>query len=422
MATFVNTEKTIQFQIGTFTDIGCGNRENQDDYFVVLKPEIDCCIFGIADGHGKYTGKLVANVCKQNTEEFIDANLEELENNTVSFLEKIFPHLHQQVRLALAEYAGKNGEEVVVDPSSGIVTSRKYKTQNFTHINGGSTFSIIIIKNGKMYIANVGDSTGLLCAKHDNLNQSCLKYEKDVAEAVAEVAIAEVVVTEVAIAEVAIAKVDSFTNKLVITREHSPENINEYKRIRKFRQSKENPNCAELKFVYDEQGREKSWCPPIFNVSEEGVPTIIEEGFHYYYKNVRKDRATYVATPFDSRYSDALASTRTIGDFNINTFGVSEKPEIQSIDLQSLIVDENPLCVVLASDGVWDNWKYEDVCNFVMDKSCLTALSTDPENGSQRIADSLNRRNQMFALKNFGRNTDNATGIVVYIKGTQVPL
>ena len=359
MTTFLNTEKTIQFQIGTFTDIGCGNRENQDDYFVVLKPEIDCCIFGIADGHGKYTGKLVANVCKQNTEEFIDANLEELENNTVSFLEKLFPHLHQQVRLALAEDSVKNGEEVVVDPS-GIVTNRRYKSQNFTYINGGSTYSIVIINRGKMYIANVGDSTGLLCAKHPILNQSCLKYEKDVAEEA---------VAEVAVAEVAVAEVDSFTNKLVITREHSPENINEYKRIRKFRQSKENPNCAELKFVYDEQGREKSWCPPIFNVSEEGVPTIIEEGFHYYYKNVRKDRATYVATPFESRYSDALASTRSIGDFNINTFGVSEKPEIQSIELHSLIVDENPLCIVLASDGVWDNWKYEDVCNFVMDNN-----------------------------------------------------
>ena len=33
------------------------------------------------------------------------------------------------------------------------------------------------------------------------------------------------------------------------------------------------------------------------------------------------------------------------------------------------------ICLVLATDGVWDNWTYEDVTRFVMDASCVDAVS-----------------------------------------------
>jgi hypothetical protein len=50
-----------------------------------------------------------------------------------------------------------------------------------------------------------------------------------------------------------------------------------------------------------------------------------------------------------------------------------------------------------------------------MDKSCLKALEADKERGAQRVCKSFMLRNQVFATKNFGRSSDNSTGIVLYI-------
>jgi SLT domain-containing protein len=50
-----------------------------------------------------------------------------------------------------------------------------------------------------------------------------------------------------------------------------------------------------------------------------------------------------------------------------------------------------------------------------MDPSCLNAIVADQEKGAARVAKSFMLRNQAFARKNFGSQSDNATGIVMYI-------
>ncbi|CAN0529866.1 unnamed protein product, partial [Ectocarpus sp. 12 AP-2014] len=55
-----------------------------------------------------------------------------------------------------------------------------------------------------------------------------------------------------------------------------------------------------------------------------------------YYKNVRKEWASLVATPTSARFQDALAFTRSIGDFHLQTYGVSHVPDVMSLDLQQL--------------------------------------------------------------------------------------
>ena len=72
------------------------------------------------------------------------------------------------------------------------------------------------------------------------------------------------------------------------------------------------------------------------------------------------------------------------------------------------------VCIVLATDGVWDNWTYEDVTRFVMDASCLSAVNAGPD-GAERVAKAFMQRNSVYARRNFGAQADNATGIVVYI-------
>lgn len=72
------------------------------------------------------------------------------------------------------------------------------------------------------------------------------------------------------------------------------------------------------------------------------------------------------------------------------------------------------LCLVLATDGVWDNWLYEDVTRFVVDPSCLGAVGAAAD-GARRVTMSLMQRNATYSRRNFGSQADNATGIVLYL-------
>jgi hypothetical protein len=117
---------------------------------------------------------------------------------------------------------------------------------------------------------------------------------------------------------------------------------------------------------------------------------------------------------------------------NFLKLGVTHLPEIQRIDLEILfkLLRENPesenetnpvkdlekstVCILLATDGVWDNWVYEDVSRFLFDQSCLQAVLAGSD-GAQRIVTSFMQRNSYFAKKNFGNQADNATGILLYL-------
>ena len=374
----------LNLQIGHDTDIGgCSYKPNQDRKFMIPFVEHDGCLIGVADGHGM-KGEEVADLCEKMTHTLVKDKMGELLENPVAFLENAFDCIQEEI------------------------------VNQFREKKCGTTFSLIIVLGKKLWIANVGDSTGVLCAKHPVFNASHLKFEKDAAIP----------------GKVAVASEDDPTNLIVLTSEgHSPENPEEYVRMRNFMSSKDDPNHAELLCVYDKTGRSKHMCPPVFDISEDGTPTLrpIDD---YYVKNVRKEKAAYLT---DKKGDNALASTRAIGDYNLSVLGLSHKPEIRSLDLvpvfeelkaqiassgkEASIEDPDPLtvCVVLCSDGVWDNWIFDHVQKFMMDKSCLSALEKDQERGAQRVCKSFMLRNQAFANKNFGRNSDNATGIVMYI-------
>lgn len=77
-------------------------------------------------------------------------------------------------------------------------------------------------------------------------------------------------------------------------------------------------------------------------------------------------------------------------------------------------IANSTICVVVATDGVWDNWIYEDVGRFMMDASCLNATATHVE-GAQKVMTSFMIRNSQFSKRNFGNQADNATGIALYL-------
>ena len=414
----VEERKTrLNLQIGWDTDLGgtpveiidgkptaydiYGKRlkPNQDRKIIVPFVEHDGCLIGMADGHGPGS-EHVADLCEKMMIDLVKSNMDRILINPVEFLEFVFEHIHNEI------------------------------IKSYTC---GTTFSLIIVLGKKMWIANVGDSTGILCAKHPILKRSQLAFEKDTA-------IPEKMY------ESKKADDDKLSNYIVLTSEdHSPEDPEEYTRMRNFKRSEENPNHAEILCVYDKQNRTKTLCPPVFNISEDGTPTVRPDdgSFEYYFKSVRKEKATYVCGRSSLL---ALAGTRSLGDIEIHKLGVTHKPIIRSMDLNKAFEDlraaikdakdkkaaetngggsaagsseEDPdpmsICVVLATDGVWDNWVYDHVQKFVMDKSCLKALEKDKVLGAQRVCKSFMLRNQTFGRKNFGNGSDNSTGIVMYI-------
>ena len=377
-------KKSLNFKFGHDTDIGGSkHKPNQDRKILVPFENNDGCLIGMADGHGTRSEE-VADLCEKMMIEMTETKMERILINPVEFLEFAFDHIHTEI-------------------------IKTYKC--------GTTFSLIIILGKKMWIANVGDSTGILCAKHPILKNSDLMFEKDVA-------IPEKMY------ETKKADDDKLSNYIILTSEdHSPEDPEEYKRMRAFKPSEENPYHAELLCVYDKQRTAKSLCPQVFNISEDGTPTVRpdDKSFEYYVKNVRQEKATYVC----GRHGEnALAGTRSLGDIELHNLGLTHKPIIRSMDLNKVFMDlkaqvsaaateEDPdpvtVCVVLCTDGVWDNWIYDHVQKFVMDKSCLKAIEKDKILGAQRVCKSFMLRNQAAGKKHFGSGSDNATGIVLYI-------
>ena len=176
-----------------------------------------------------------------------------------------------------------------------------------------------------------------------------------------------------------------------------------------------NPNKALIDVIYDKQGAASYF--PIYDTSEP-IPKLLEcplgGGYH---KNVRKEFATYVRTKENRK----LSFTRTMGDFEMAPYGIISEPSISSIDLSDILdrykdTDLNPvLCLLVSSDGVWDNWEYQTAQEFLMFDNCLEAVGKT-DDGSQQVLNSFMKRNKLFATQNFGNSADNATSAILYLK------
>jgi len=141
-------KKTLNLQVGWDTDIGgCNYKPNQDRKILVPFENNDGCLIGMADGHGTRSEE-VADLCEKMMIEMTETKMDRILINPVEFLEFAFDYIHAEI----------------------------IKTYTC-----GTTFSLIIILGKKMWIANVGDSTGMLCAKHPIFKNSDLAFEKDVA-------------------------------------------------------------------------------------------------------------------------------------------------------------------------------------------------------------------------------------------------
>lgn len=95
--------------------------------------------------------------------------------------------------------------------------------------------------------------------------------------------------------------------------------------------------------------------------------------------------------------------------------GVSHLPEVHSVNLREFLGDQSSalLCVVVASDRIWDNWKYEDDTSYVMHPEIIQRaryeLETSKEvSPAESVAQALINQNEIFVINNFGSQADNA--------------
>jgi serine/threonine protein phosphatase PrpC len=386
--------KTFKVQFGSDTDIG-GGHQNQDTFLIFSRPSEKLYVFAMIDGHGTELGTLAANTVRSSILDYMTHNFLEMKNNPVQTLNNIFILSHNSIKDAFKI-------ELTRKKYNFTETSDGYLVKNglfMSDIVGGATCSVIVIVDDIIYIANVGDSSGILFS-----NISCLNQQRDVHQ-----------IHDFAFPE-GIKELDTnddSTNMLFLTADHSPSNLDEIKRINK------NPPEKRVILIYDQTNI-------IFDPSNKNATPP-----GGYYKNVRKEYGIIARTPLSEPNKIGLSMTRALGDFKLNCYGISHLPEIRCIKLRDIMESQKelsslitktetepknlyPLCIVLATDGVWDNWKFEDVKDCVMNDSCLKVL-TESSNGAQLATESLMEINNSYGEKNFGTNTDNATCILIYI-------
>jgi hypothetical protein len=200
--------------------------------------------------------------------------------------------------------------------------------------------------------------------------------------------------------------------------DHSPESGDEFYRMRAARPSVADAARPELLFVYDTLTSSKISCPHIFRV-DPGTGTATRTNKGSYYKNVRNEWATLVATPPYAQFQDALAFTRSLGDLHLQSYGVSHVPEVRWIEFAPADaagvprpVSTDPICIAACSDGVWDNWKFHDVASYVLSGERLK----DPSPQNRTVA--LMTTNLDRAHVNFGNSADNMTAVCIYFNPT----
>jgi len=378
-------DRQAKLRFASATDIG-GGQTNQDASDMFEIPGENCVVFGVYDGHGRELGELASSVAKESIRAALmePGAIARVRMNPEHVLVDVFKRAHDAIREAFRKRYESTGWEVQ-DTDEGFLIKRQNPTQPWSCTHGGTTATLVIILDGwRMIVANVGDSTALWGGI--DLEAQTLHRE--------------------------------------LSAEHSPESVEEFERVRKFKAlvGHDNPSgpIPEMRFVYDAPSFSKSQCPPIFELAANG--TIRVTGNGRYYKNVRSEWATLVTTPPNARFQDALAFTRSLGDLHLHVYGVSCRPTVAEYDLtalHSLVTssDESPesrLSVLLVcTDGVWDNWKYPDVIAASLSPDLVSSVKTN--NSAQGATDRLMTANIRRAKEHFGNQADNMTAIVCYI-------
>ena len=249
---------------GTKNIGGARNKENQDVFFVCEAAETGTTAMGIFDGHGTL-GQLAAVTASESVKNSINTSgfREAFAENSKNVFKTMFHMAHEAIQ---SVFVNKYDETRV---KFGVP---QYKSDGFwMPISGGTTASVVVIIDGRIHAAHVGDSTIVL-------------RQAD-------------------------------TSTVVLGEEHSVGSMTEYQRMRKV--------STDVRFEYDNT---KGANTNVFYLDSLGTVQKNEKGF--YYKNIHEEFADLVSADGMS-----LAFTRTLGDFTLQKHGVSHEPSYTSVDV-----------------------------------------------------------------------------------------
>lgn len=450
--------RTTRISVSAITDPGGAGRVNQDAYFTLCDEANAAMVLGIFDGHGKETGCEAANTAKMffknQFERYCKADYARLEEDPERVFQQMYVSCHLLLRGVLRSNYERRGYEVMEVHPAGFLMRKDKNTHEYACIRGGTTVTIVVILDGgrKIITSNVGDSAAILGADRPVFRNAQLKTFGDNSGTLID--------SEQQKSDAVSACVES---TLVLTGDHAADSESEFQRVRTMDRCKSDSKMPALRFLYDTADpRNKRM--PIFHVSRQGE--VAKHANGDYYKNVRDEWATVVAAPADSRFPDALAFTRSVGDFHMHAYGVCCEPTVTQLSLESIMdkywqtqrsnqeddqeaqYDHTPddssdnnaispgsigsgpvtqhdkppslhFMLVVASDGVWDNWKYSDLFSYLLGHPA-SSKATHP-----RISDPLDKLAGMLMSANlrrataiFGDQADNMTAVLCHLHVT----
>lgn len=236
-----------------------------------------------------------------------------------------------------------------------LISNLNDKIQEKYNNQGGTTATINIFLKGKIYNCNCGDSDSKLFSKHKNLCKESGIY----------------------------------SDTLNISKSHSPSDKEEFDFMRE--------NKPDIKFIYKMGNIEHPIYDEFGNLNDVSTIGLVP-------KNVNGDLPSTISDSI--RY---LAMTRSIGDGDLSR----KDPSICVYDISDIITSEYDLCLVIGSDGLWDNWKDENIKNFVFNETNLMTLKE--EDGIKKVTQSLLKKNDTIGKRNFGKHRDNTTLFLTYL-------
>lgn len=336
-----------------------GGKQWNEDSFAFFEAPGHVSAGAIFDGHGGFNGKIASETCAQYFKEWMESQIEEMQEwkpeQWKEKLRELFTTLHTTIREAfLAESRAKKLGWVVDD--RGIV-----RATTGDPVHGGTTGTVTIKSRDRegdyLVTANVGDSAGVVVEKHTK--KGTKKWE-------------------------------------FLTVDHGPESQEEYHRVASL-PKEEHP--FKLMFVYDKMTVLRKYeCPLVFNPdgTRDQSFTANPWGNGLHPTNVRYEPAVYAVTPQTiGKDSTCIAMTRALGDFYAHQFGLTFEPSVQIHKLPK----NGEFAILLASDGIWDCWKYDDFAELV--KDCYSAGKSTSAVGEQILEESVSRAISNFGAKHF---------------------
>lgn len=235
-----------------------------------------------------------------------------------------------------------------------IHTEMKKEFEDKNYDTGGTTATIVVVIHNDdgshdIVTSNVGDSTAMIFTEDS-------KYE-------------------------------------FLSENHNPDSKEEFKRIRDL-DSKKYPSKLEL--VYETQRGDQK----IFDNDGNKISKFLSDpwGNGLTPINIRYETATRAVGGDEIR----IAMTRSIGDFYGEKYGLSHTPAVTF----KKAAKNSIICV--ASDGLWDNWKYEDFSSY------LTKLKKD--NSVESVLSETMTETMKRGTSNFGKkNVDDTTCALCFI-------